>query len=173
MINLYIDFDGVILNTIDVTYHMLDELNIAHDNAPKVSEFYANLDWNELLNNCEQINESIECIKKIIESNLYNVYILSHVNSLHEAEEKIKYIRKYLKGVTFIPVPRNVKKSRMVYSKNTILIDDYAGNLRDWEENGGIGVRFSLKLNGKGFCAIDRLDKILDLNMGVYIKNEQ
>ena len=51
----------------------------------------------------------------------------------------------------------------MVHIEGSILIDDYAGNLREWEEAKGIGVRFSTKKNGKGFYAIDKLDQILDL----------
>ena len=31
MLNLYIDFDGVILDTINSTYRMIDELGIAKD----------------------------------------------------------------------------------------------------------------------------------------------
>ena len=51
----------------------------------------------------------------------------------------------------------------MVHTENSILIDDYAGNLREWEKAGGIGVRFSEKLNGKGFHVINHLDQVIDL----------
>ena len=51
----------------------------------------------------------------------------------------------------------------MVHTKDSILIDDYSGNLREWEKEGGISVRFSLALESKGFKVIDRLDKIIDM----------
>jgi hypothetical protein len=51
----------------------------------------------------------------------------------------------------------------MVNATNAILIDDYAGNLREWTEAGGIGIRFSLELESKGFIVIDRLDQILNI----------
>ena len=51
----------------------------------------------------------------------------------------------------------------MVNVNNAILIDDYTGNLKEWEENGGISVRFSTKLSGKGYKVIDKLDQILEL----------
>ena len=53
----------------------------------------------------------------------------------------------------------------MVHTKGAILIDDYSGNLREWENEGGIGIRFSTKLNGKGFRVIDKLDQILDMEL--------
>ncbi|MDD3392137.1 MAG: hypothetical protein PHE54_01120 [Bacilli bacterium] len=161
MKNLYIDFDGVILDTIDVTYKMINELNIV-DNAEK-EIFYKNLDWNHLLKVTPEINDSINCIKKIIESNKFYVSILTHVNSLEEVVEKVKYIRKYFKDITIIPVPKAISKTKMIHTEGSILIDDYSHNLREWEAEGGIGVRFSPKLNGKGFKVIDKLDQILDI----------
>ena len=53
--------------------------------------------------------------------------------------------------------------TKMVHSKDSILIDDYSGNLREWEKEGGISVRFSLELESKGFKVIDRLDQIIDM----------
>lgn len=161
MINLYIDFDGVIMNTIEVGYKMMEDLNLEINNENCMS-FYGNLNWDKFLKQCEQINNSIECIQKIIDSNLFNVNILSHVTSLDEAIAKIKYIRKYFKDITFIPVPKKISKTKMVHTKDSILIDDYSGNLREWVNEGGIGVRFSQKRNGKGFFVIDQLDQIID-----------
>lgn len=164
MINLYIDFDGVIMNTIEVSYQMMEKMGIEknYDNAKK---FYEELDWKDFLNKkCSQINDSIKCIQKIIDSNLFNVSILSHVVSLDEAIAKIKYIRKYFKDITFIPVPKEISKTQMVHTKGAILIDDYAGNLREWEKSGGIGIRFNLENENKGFINIDRLDQIIDID---------
>lgn len=165
MINLYIDFDGVIMNTIEVSYKMFDKLGI--EKTPEsVANFYKNLDWKDFLNNkCLQINNSIKCIQNIIDSNLFNISILSHVTSLNEAIAKIEYIRKYFKDITFIPVPKPISKTKMVHTKNAILIDDYAGNLREWEKSGGIGVRFNLENEDKGFLTIDRLDKVINIDL--------
>ena len=164
MVDLYIDFDGVIMNTIEVGYRMVEEmgLEINYDN---VGDFYKNLNWEDFLNNrCSQINDAMECIRKIVDSNLYNVSILSHVISLDEAIAKINYVRKYFDDITFIPVPKEISKTKMVHTKGAILIDDYAGNLREWEEAGGIGVRFNLENENKGFINIDRLDKVIGIS---------
>ena len=64
-----------------------------------------------------------------------------------------------------IPVPKKISKTKMVHTKGAILIDDYSGNLMEWEDEGGIGIRFSSTLDSKGFKVIDRLDKILDIEI--------
>lgn len=162
MINLYIDFDGVIMNTIEVGYSMIKNSGKEINNE-SCFDFYSTLDWKNFLNKeCSQINNSIENIQKIIDSNLFNVNILSHVTNLDEAIEKIKYIRKYFKDITFIPVPKKISKTKMVHTENSILIDDYSGNLREWEKEGGIGIRFSEKLNGKGFYVINSLEQVIE-----------
>lgn len=163
MRNLYIDFDGVIMNTIEITYQDMTNKNINQDNQKEVRDYYKNLDWIQLLKKSKIINNGIECIEKIIESEKFEISILTHVNSLHEAVEKIKFIRKYFKDITIIPVPRELSKTEMVHVEDSILIDDYAGNLQEWQEKGGISIRFSEKMHGKGFIVIDKLDKILDI----------
>ena len=163
MKNLYIDFDGVIMNTIEITYQDMTNKNINQENQKEVRDYYKNLDLIQLLKKSKVINNSIECIEKIIESEKFEISILTHVNSLHEAVEKIKFIRKYFKDITIIPVPRELSKTEMVHVEDSILIDDYAGNLQEWQEKGGIAIRFSEKMHGKGFIVIDKLDKILDI----------
>ncbi|MEG2600632.1 MAG: hypothetical protein RSA15_02850, partial [Bacilli bacterium] len=128
-----------------------------------IKKFYSNLDWDNLLKRSSIINDGINSIKRILESELFEVTILTHVNSLNEAIHKIKYIRKYFKDITIIPVPRELSKTDMVHVNNSILIDDYAGNLTEWKEKGGIAIRFSPKMNGKGFIVLDKLDQILDM----------
>lgn len=163
MLNLYIDFDGVILDTINTTYDMIEKLEIDCQDNENVRKFYAELDWKKILDKTPVINDGINCIYKIIESNKFNVSILTHINSLNEAVQKVKYIRNYFKDITVIPVPKAISKTEMVQTKGAILIDDYCENLKEWEKEGGIGVRFSTKLNGKGFRVIDKLDQIIDM----------
>lgn len=170
MRRLYVDFDGVILDTVNLLYKMYDDvgMNPKDKNPEKINErqiFTSKIDWNKLIKSAPQINDSIDCIQKIIDSEKYLVSILTHVNSLDEAIAKVNFIRKYFDNITVIPVPRKISKTKMVYSKDAILIDDYAGNLREWQATGGIGIRFSTKLNGKSFPVINRLDQILDIKI--------
>ncbi len=159
-INLYIDFDGVILDTINPLYQKLKEDNVPEE---KVKEFFVNYDWTKIIKDKYIINDSINCIQKIIDSAKFNLAILTHVNSLHEAELKIKYLRKYFKDITIIPCPKAISKTKMVHTKDSVLVDDYAGNLREWEHEGGISVRFSQKKNGKGFKVVDKLDQLIEM----------
>lgn len=170
MKELYIDFDGVILDTMTVLYEYLDKANIDPKSTDENEEkrrrtFIENLNWDNLVNTTPQINDSIKCIEKIINSNKFVVSILTHVNSLNEAISKVNYIRNYFKDITIIPVPKKISKTKMVHTKGAILIDDYSGNLMEWEDEGGIGIRFSPTLDSKGFQVIDRLDKILDIEI--------
>ena len=163
MQNLYIDFDGVIMNTIEVSYKMMEIKNIDLNNRPEVENFYQNTDWKELLNESIEINEAWKNIKKIINSNKFDVSILTHVNSLKEIEEKVKIIRNHFRDITIIPVPKAISKTKMLNPVNAILVDDYVHNLIEWKEAGGIGVRFDLDMDGKGFPVIDHLDTLIDM----------
>lgn len=163
MKNLYIDFDGVICNTIEITYKMMEDEGIDLKDSKRVQEFYKNLDWDSVLNNCEIINDGMDNIKKIYSSGKFNVAILTHVNSMQEIESKVNFIRKFLRDVTIIPVPKGISKTRMINARFSILVDDYPVNLSEWVEAGGIGVRFDLDLQGKGFLVIDHLDDLLEL----------
>ena len=90
MKQLYIDFDGVILDTISKTYDGLKKAGIDKNDQEKVTEYYRNLDWAKLIAETEVINDSINEIKKICDSKKFNVYILTHINSTNEMIEKIK-----------------------------------------------------------------------------------
>lgn len=165
MMNLYIDFDGVISDTIDVTYEMMKERNVDKSNRKEVVDFYQSLNWDELLETTPLINNSMEKIEKLINSGKYDVAILTHVTGLDEAVSKIKFIRKYLKEITIIPVPKAVSKTETVCAKNSILVDDYKGNLEEWKASGGIGVRFSKTKKESKFIDITDLEELLALSI--------
>ena len=88
MKQLYIDFDGVILDTITKSYAEMKKLGISKRDNEKVTEFYRNANWKKLIEETDEINDSISEIKKICDSKKFNVYILTHVNSTNEMVEK-------------------------------------------------------------------------------------
>lgn len=159
MKRLYIDFDGVILDTITVLYENAQKEGYDIGDA----EFYKNFNYKEILKDKYIINDGINCIQKIIDSNKFEVSILTHCHSIKEGSDKVKYIRKYFKDMTVIICPKDISKTKMVHSEGAILIDDFAGNLKEWESAGGIPIKFSTKLKGKGYTVIDKLDKIIDM----------
>ena len=128
-----------------------------------LSKFYETFDFKKILKDENILNDSINCIQKIIDSKKFNISILTHINSLQEGIDKVEYLRKFFKDITIILVPKKISKTKMIHTKGAILIDDYAHNLREWESEGGISVRFSQKRNGKGFLVVDKLDQIIDM----------
>jgi len=165
MKNLYIDFDGVISDTIEVTYDMIEKANIDKNDFAKIGEFYQNLDWVSLLETTPLINNSMEKIEKLLASNKYDIAILTHVSSQKEAVAKIKYIRKYLSDITIIPVPKEVSKTETVCARDSILVDDFKGNLAEWENAGGIGVRFFKTKKETKYIDITDLEELLALDI--------
>ena len=172
-IKLYLDFDGVILDTINVTFRKLEELNITEEE--EIQAFYRNVDWKKLLNETKEINNSLANIKKIIDSNLYDVEILTHVNSELEGELKTEYINGIFKNIKVNPVFKHIEKCDSVNPINAILIDDYLPNLDGWHENGGIAIKFSD--NGKeckypSICSLDEIIYMYD-DIQKIIKNSK
>ena len=166
MRRLYIDFDGVVLDTIPVLYEKLDIDTSGVDNgsAEEKIQKFANFDYREVIKDKYILNDSINCINKLLKSKKFEISFLSHVHSLNEAIVKIKYLRHHFKDdITIIIVPGKVSKTKMVHSDGAILVDDFSSNLREWEEAGGISVRFNQELESKGFKVINKLDALLDM----------
>ncbi len=162
--NLYIDFDGVILDTITHIYNMLEKENISKDDFDSTRKFISTINWYELIEITSEINDSINCIKKIINTNQYEVTILTHVNSELEVQAKRDYIQSTIPGINIIAVPRVESKTTYVNPKNSILIDDYSVNLIEWEKSGGISIKFSTEEeNNCPFKVINKLDYIIDI----------
>lgn len=160
-LKLYLDFDGVILNTSHITDRKLKELNIT--NEKEIEKYHRNIDWNSLMEETEQIKDSISNIKKIIDSNLYDVEILTHINSELEKTLKKEYIESYLPGTNVIAVYKEIDKCDAVNPKNCILVDDYKENLIKWHNKGGIPIKFSDNHKSCEFITIDNLSQMIDI----------
>ena len=165
MKKLYIDFDGVILDTIKVTYKMIENLGLGTEE--EVKDFYYNLNWDHLIKQTPEINDSISCIKKIVNTNIFEVNILTHIHSYNEGVGKIEYIKKKLNNVGVILIPKEINKCDIVNPKDAILIDDFLGNLDLWHKKGGIAVKFSDGNKKSKYITITKLDQILDIE---YVK---
>lgn len=137
-LKLYLDCDGVILDTINKSYQMIEEKRLKGE---EVKEFYQNIDWDELIELSGEIDNSISKIK--ILSNYFDIEILTHVISEKEGISKIKYFAKVLPNINVILVPKHIDKRDMVDPKDAVLVDDFFPNLQKWQEKGGIPVKFS------------------------------
>lgn len=164
MKNLYIDFDGVILDTITPVYNLAKKLNLdVKTQTKEVGLLYSKIDWEELINESPALSDSIDNIKKLKESKKFNISILTHVNSLKEAKAKIEFINNLFNDLTIIPVPKACSKTMMTQTKGAILVDDFSGNLKEWQESGGIAVKFVKDIENGKYPEITSLDELLDM----------
>ena len=165
MKNLYIDFDGVILDTITPVYNLAEKLNIdVKTQSKEIGLLYSKIDWETLIEESPALNDSINAIKKLSKSGKFNISILTHVNSLKEAKTKIEFLDSMFEDLTIIPVPKSVSKTKMTQTKGAVLVDDYSGNLKEWEEKEGIGVKFTkTKEDNCKFINITSLSDLIDL----------
>ena len=156
MKKLYLDCDGVILDTINKSYEMLKEMSIFDDN--EVQNFYRNLSWDKLIEDSGEIDNAISKIKEL--TKYFDVSILTHVNSINEEEAKIKYFGNVIPEVMVISVPKTTQKADMVDTTSAILVDDFLPNLEYWEEKGGIPVKFS---DSDKECPYTKITDLLEL----------
>ncbi len=168
MKELYIDFDGVIMDTIPYLYEALEDNEIDMDNEEEKRKFFSEYDYSPIINDKNILNDSINCINRLKESNLFQIHILTHINSLEEGVVKVNYLRRYFKDITIILTPKILEKTAMVHTENAILVDDYSGNLRVWREKGGVPIRFSKDMETTEFETINKLDELIDLFGGYY-----
>ena len=140
---IYIDFDGVILDTEKLLFeewrknpnrHLLPE-------SEKI-KYIKNANWEYIIWNSEIINDSIYYLKHIDPS---QSTILTKISSLeNEGLSKIKWLRAKKVRQPIILTPSIAKKTDMVDPKNNILIDDCLTNLDEWKENLGIPIFFDI-----------------------------
>ena len=164
MKNLYIDFDGVILDTITPVYNLAKKLNIdVKTQTKEVGILFSKIDWETLIEESEELSNSINAIKRLKDSKKFNISILTHINSLKEAKAKIEFINNIFDDLTIIPVPKSCPKTMMTQTKEAILVDDYSGNLRLWEAKGGIGVKYTKEKEKCEFINITSLEELLEI----------
>lgn len=162
MINLYFDFDGVILNTIAISYIYLRDNNITDEE--EIQNYYKNLDWRDLMSKSSVINNAVENIWKLYECGLFKIGIITHYNSMQEIMLKDRFIRENLPSdIDVYYVHCSNKKNSKVDAYNSVLVDDYIKNIESWEEDLGIGIKFSDSDKECKYLKINSLDEIIDL----------
>lgn len=167
MVKLYIDFDGVIKNTIDYMYREMAQLRFSSSkngkNTFEMDYYLTTLDWAKMLEKTDFINDAIDNINKIVKTGLYDVKILTHVNSYNEAMQKQLYWQEVMPDVPLIVVPKEYDKACFVSASGAILIDDYKENLKVWKEHNGIPIHFDEERGESDYLVISCLDEVIDL----------
>mgnify|MGYP002798959261 FL=1 len=153
---VFIDFDGVIFDT--------EKRVVEKKQNPDISwnEFFEKLDWFQLLEESQVINNAIEYILEC-QVRSQQIAILTKIHTLIEMEAKVKALRSRKVEVPVLFVPPHIKKSQIYLLNNgEILIDDSIKNLIDWELNGGKGIYFNEDLTSNNqFETVKTLSKIL------------
>lgn len=131
---VYIDFDGVILDT--------DKVVIADFKAsgePDRREYVKNYDWSILMDDKLIIKDSLNNIK----NSKLDISLLSRISSINEGFNKVNYLRGHNVLMDIHIVPTGIDKASVVKASGNILIDDKLYNLHKWTEAGGISIFFN------------------------------
>ena len=145
MTKIYIDFDGVILDTWEVIFKKYyEEFNTTDIKEDNIKKIMLTIGWNYILENSKEINYSLEKIKRI--SKTHDICILTKINSKQEQNAKTNFLlENKIKKMCFVPYTSS--KTQYVDPHNNILIDDDIKNLEEWEQHGGIAIFFNKDLN--------------------------
>ena len=138
---LYIDFDGVILDTEDLLFEEWRK-NPDRHSLPKIEKikYIQAANWRHIIYDSDIINDSVYWLKQM---NPAESAILTKVHSLeNEAATKIKWIREQGILQPVILVPFVSRKSDIVTVRNSILVDDCLRNLDEWIAEDGMGIFF-------------------------------
>lgn len=139
---LYIDFDGVILDTEILLFKEWKKIHNRHS-LPETEKikYIQNSDWDYIVSNSEAINDSIKFLKEMDPS---RTAILTKIHSEKEGKAKLHWAE--INGISqrVILVPYTVKKTDVVDASGNILIDDCLKNLYDWEDNNGKPILFDI-----------------------------
>lgn len=140
MKKIYIDFDGVILDT---WQYFLDEYEKEYGNKDidqKLLDPIINrTNWEDVILKSNEINNAINNIIEL--KSKYDVTIITKIQVESEIINKTKYLSNYgIKDIIFVDY--NSSKSESVDPNNNILIDDTLDNLDEWSLKGGISIFF-------------------------------
>ncbi len=141
---LYIDCDGVIFDTINEAYRMMDEIGLDRNNHSEVDTFFKNVDWHMLFKRSRELNDAINKIKILKSSNLYkDVVILTKLSgNYYEEGIKREIFNELLPEIRVITLQRSIPKDSVVIPNGNILVDDEVKNVNSWNNAGGIGISF-------------------------------
>ncbi len=166
-INLYLDCDGVILDTIPAIDKALQKLGYSYKGQRKnelfMKDFLKNrFNWEEEIELIPILNNSIDKIKKLDGMGIFNIKILTHVISDSEAVAKKRLFAKLLPDIEVITIFKDISKTSVGNVKNSILVDDFLPNVVDWNSKSGIGIKFSGKETSDDVIRITDLMELVD-----------
>ena len=168
MTKIYIDFDGVILDTWEVIFKKYyEEFNTTDIKEDNIKKIMLTIGWDYILENSKEINYSLEKIKRI--SKTHDICILTKINSKQEQNAKTNFLlENKIKKMCFVPYTSS--KTQYVDPHNNILIDDDIKNLEEF--NNTIKQKTTFKNNGKEERVLNNYDSYGKKNNKFVIIND-
>lgn len=141
---LYLDFDGVLFDTVKFAFAEMKNIGVNLKDDDAITEYFKKVDWNYLINNGGVLNNSIEKIKQLIDSNEFEIVeVATHRCTFQEGVIKTNDLKNRIPELKVTTIPKNIKKHHALNSRGNILIDDAKEKILTWIEDGGIGILFS------------------------------
>lgn len=144
---LYCDCDGVIFNTIEVSFEIMKKMGCNMQDRKQIDYFFREIiDWYEVFEKATVINNSIEKIKLLKEKDVFlDIMILTKISgNRHEEGIKREIFRDCLPDIKVITLPYLASKSSVVSKPSDhILVDDEKRNCVSWKGDNGTAILFS------------------------------
>ena len=171
---IYIDFDGVILDTAPILFEEWERLpNYEQLPESEKIKYIQRSNWEKVLNSSRIINDSVYYLKSM---NPKESFILTKIHSLeNEGEAKIKWIRSHQIKQGIYLVPYHQYKTDIVDPEENILIDDCLMNLDRWKEKKGNPILFDINndnYDSWGEPNIKGYQKVLNLSSFIKAKKD-
>lgn len=162
---LYSDFDGVIYDTIAVAFKMMEEANIdINDRKARDKFFRYIIDYAKLYRNSTIINDAVNKLMTIKESNIFSDVIILTKLSGNYYEEGIKrnFLQTVLPEIKVITMQYDLNKATVVIPDGHILIDDEKRNCRQWNDANGVAILFRKEISDLQNNIINDLDDLVN-----------
>ena len=143
---LYCDCDGVILNTIEIAFQIMQSNGCNMKSREEIDRYFRQLiDWREVFDKATFIDDAVDKIKLLKESNIFSdIIVLTKLSGgYHEEGLKRDLFKEYLPDTRIITLQYGLTKAGVVKAKDNILIDDEERNCNNWKDNEGIAILFS------------------------------
>ena len=143
---LYCDCDGVILNTIEIAFNMMKILGYDINDVVQRNYFFKYMvKWDEVFEQAEAINNSINKIKLLRESDIFSdIIILTRLSGGYDEERlKRELFKECLPDTKVITLQFDLEKAAVVKAVNNVLIDDEERNCNNWKQYDGTAILFS------------------------------
>ena len=152
---VFFDYDGVLVNSERLIVQKQKESNLSW------KDFFEQLNWEELYESSSEINNAFEILRKLQEER-NNLYVLTKIHSLIEANVKINLLREEKILIPVFVVPPHTKKSEIyIPDPKSLLIDDSKKNIDDWNNHGGRGLLFDEMAEGTDKSKVKSLHFLL------------